>query len=231
MTPSAKGRDRASRTADEGRPGVMLPVTEKGVDRSSSPRHWRMSTGALLLAACLIGSLTYMEGMAQSQTPSLELEGTGSLVPNGECTKSQCFGIFSAAVSGPPVGGTSVSLNLRLSLNPRQTTAVAGCYATVGSGSLGDSYTAGVVGELCLAYDHFTLSANIEIGTANPCAAPWQAMSGELTAFGRIHTIGPTPAPPKSRPNHPANPIWPVSEAVVGIVGTASELPAPCPAP
>ena len=151
MTPSAKWRDRASRAADEGRRGVMLPVTEKGVDRSSSLRHTRVSASALLLVTCLIGSLTCVEGMAQSQTPSLELEGTGSLVPNGECTKSQCFGIFSAAVSGPPVGGTSVSLNLGLSLNPRQTTAVAGCYATVGSGTLGDSYTAGVVGELCLA--------------------------------------------------------------------------------
>jgi len=189
-----------------------------------------MSTGALLLVACLIGSLACVERMAQSQTPSLELEGTGRLVPNGECTKNQCSGIFSAALSGPPVGGTSVSLNLTLSLNPRQTTAVAGCYETLGSGSLGDSYGANLVGQLCLAYDHFTLSANIEIA-GNLCASPWQAMSGQLTAFGRIHTIGPTPAPPKSRPGHPANPIWPVGEAVVSIVGTASELPAPCPSP
>jgi len=177
----------------------------------------------------LVIGILFEPGLALSQTPSLDLEGTAALAPTGTCTKTQCSGSLSGSLSGSPIGVSAASLSLNLSLDLSQ--GFGGCYPTSGSGTVGENYDIAINGKLCPAYDHFNLSAHAEINSSDLCGAPWQAMAGQLNAFGQIHTAGPTPVPPKGHRGHAVNPIAPVDQAVIAIVGTASQLPAPCPSP
>ena len=153
------------------------------------------------------------------------------LAPQGECTKKSCSAVLTASVTGPPIGSSSTALSLNLVLDPRQADEITSCYAVTGSGALGTVYTANFVGQICPSMEQFNLSGNLAISTTDLCASPWQAMSGELNAFGRNHTAGPTPMPTSKPRGHPPNPIWAVGESAVGIVGTATQRPAPCPSP
>ena len=186
----------------------------------------------LLLLASVTGFLAWLALAGQAQAASLDLEGTASLAPSGVCTKANCSGSFTASLAGPPIGVTSETLTLNLVLDPRQANTITGCYPTAGYGGLGNGYSATFVGEICPAYAYFKLSGTVGLNTADLCTSPWQALSGQLSAYGEIQTFGPTPllfGKPGSK--HPPNPIWPVDQAVVSIVGVASQLPAPCPQP
>lgn len=186
----------------------------------------------VLLVASVTGFLACLALAGPAQTASLDLEGMASLAPSGVCTKTSCSGSFTGSLAGPPIGATSETLTLNLALDPRQPSTVTRCYTTVGYGGLGNGYRSTFVGEICPSYDHFTLSGNVELSTADLCASPWQVLSGQLSAYGQVHTIGPTPAPlAKPGPQHATNPIWPIDQALVSIVGVASLLPAPCPSP
>jgi hypothetical protein len=156
----------------------------------------------LLFFLILLGVPVFTHSVAAAQTPTLNLEGTASLAPDGSCSKDQCSGALSGSVSGLPIGASAASLNLTLFLNPRPGSPNGNCYETIGSGTLGDSYDVTITaGQICPAYDHFDLTAHVEIHTSDLCAPLWQAMTGQLNVFGQIHTAGPTPTP--SKPSRP----------------------------
>ena len=186
----------------------------------------------LLLFTSVTGFLACLALAGQALAASLDLEGTAALAPSGVCTKTSCSGSFTASLAGLPIGATSEILTLNLLLDPRQASSVTGCYPTGGYGGLSDGYWATFVGVVCPAYAYFTLSGNIELNTADLCASPWQVMSGHLSAYGAIQTIGAahlTFAKPGSK--HPPNPIRAIDQALVSIVGVAAQLPPPCPQP
>jgi len=185
-----------------------------------------------LMAASVAGSLACLALAGQAQAASLDLEGTASLAPSGVCTRTSCPGSFTASLAGLPIGATSETLTLNLVLDPRQAGTVTSCYPTTGYGGLANGYSATFAGEICPAYAYFKLSGTVGLNTADLCASPWQVMSGQLSAFGEIQTFGAAHlvyAKPGSK--HPPNPIWPIDQAIVSIVGVASQLPPPCPQP
>jgi len=162
------------------------------------------------------------------------LEGQGSLRATGPCsTTAGCPGIFTGTVVGPPLGSVDLTFNVSVISLPFGVNVFPGCSPASGSGQLsGGELALAFTGEFCRppGSSTFTLKGSVEVYTTQLCPAsgPWMAMSGAFDAFGEMHTSGPTPTPAPS----PANPL-PAgpNQAIISIIGSAGQLPAPCPSP
>ena len=162
---------------------------------------------------------------------SVELEGTGALVPISPftaCGNGICLGMLTAALTGVP---SAASLSLEVSINdtpiPDSTNGVQ-CYVTNGGGTLG-SFAVDFEGKFCLVdFFQYTLSGtlNRSVPFDKICqTAPAMVMAAELTVFGANSPSGPVP-PPGFNPI-PAG----ASGAIANIVGSVGQIPDPCPSP
>jgi hypothetical protein len=82
----------------------------------------------------------------------------------------------------------------------------------------------GFDGEFCAGFDTYSLRGILEISPADACQVPQVVTVGDLTAFGSVHPLGPSPTPT-------INP-FPAgfnSSALISIIGTVGEIGAPCP--
>jgi hypothetical protein len=164
--------------------------------------------------------------------PSLELEGIGVLVPTSPTCGADgfCPGNLTASLSGPPFQ----QLSLDMSVSVSQTASPDSCYLTTGSasiGSIGNQSQVSFEGELCVtSFFTYLLRGTLNIIPVNDCqSAPLMVSAGELIVYGAVHTIGPTPLPG-------GNPI-PVNQpggnagAIISVIGSTGQIPAPCPSP
>ena len=197
----------------------------------------------LIFAAFVVGVLSvFYSADAQSRSEatnsrrtssathlSVELEGTGALVPiSAACDANGiCLGMLTAALTGVP---SAASLSLEVSINdtpiPGSTNGVQ-CYITDGGGTLG-SFAVDFEGKFCLVdFFQYSLSGtlNRSIPFGNICqTAPAMVMAAELTVFGANSPSGAIP------PGF--NPIpGGASGAVANIVGSVGQIPDPCPSP
>ena len=168
--------------------------------------------------------------------PSLDLEGTGALVPTSPTcgADGSCPGDLTASLTGPPFG--ELSLNMDVSVH--QPASPDSCYLTRGSASIGSGGNQSQVtfeGELCVtSFFTYLLRGTVNIIPDNACpsAPPLMVSAGELIAYGAVHTSGPIPTPGPT----PGNPI-PVNQlggnagAIISIIGSTGQIPAPCPSP
>lgn len=162
---------------------------------------------------------------------SVELEGTGALVPiSAACdANGTCLGMLTAALTGVP---SAESLSLEVSLDdtpiPNSPNGSPPCYITNGSGTLG-SFAVNFEGKFCLVdFFEYTLSGTLSRGIPSTkiCqTAPAMVMAAELTVFGANSPSGPVP-PPGFNPI-PAG----ASGAIANIVGSVGQIPDPCPSP
>ena len=173
------------------------------------------------------------------------MEGQGSLIATGLCsTNGFCPGMFTATVSGPPLGAADVTFDVTVGPNAVfagrisgrvNINALASCFPATGSGTMnGGELTLVFTGTLCAVANGttYSLRGGVQIYTTNQCPTSnqWTAISGTLDAFGEVHTAGPTPVPPPTP--IPVNPMPAgVNHAIVSLIGSAGQLPAPCPSP
>lgn len=161
--------------------------------------------------------------------PSLELEGTGTLfAKSATCVGGSCAGTLTASLTGPPFG--SVSLSMDVFAN--QTAGADSCYVTTGSATIGpidDPSEVSFEGELCTpTFFTYVLRGTVSVVPHQDCqTAPWMVSSGDLIAFGAVHTVGPTPLPGGS----PIPPNQFSNSAIISIIGSTGQIPAPCPSP
>ena len=197
--------------------------------------HVRRFYRAFAASAVVALSICY-GAIAQSRThsttrPSLELEGTGALVPTSPtCTDGLCPGNLTASLTGTPLQ----QLSLDMSVSVSETASPDSCFLTTGSASIvlgGNRSTVDFKGELCLPtfYTYVMKGTVTSLPQQNCQTAPFTVLAGDLVAYGEVHTSGPTPIPG-------GNPI-PVNQqggkagAIVSIVGSTGQIPAPCPSP
>jgi hypothetical protein len=164
--------------------------------------------------------------------PSLELEGTGALVPTSPTCGPDglCPGDLTASLTGPPFQ----QLSLDMSVSVSQTASPDSCYLTTGGASIGSGSNqseASFEGELCVTFFSYRLKGTLTTMPVNSCQTPFMVSAGELIAYGAVHTSGPTPTPGPS----PGNPI-PVNQgtnpdAIISVIGSTGQIPAPCPSP
>ena len=113
-----------------------------------------------------------------------------------------------------------------------QTASADSCNLTTGSATIGpidNPLEVSFEGELCTpTFFTYVLRGTLSVMPQQTCqTAPWMVSSGELMAFGAVHTVGPTPLPE-------GNPIPPnqfSSSAIISIIGSTGQIPAPCPSP
>jgi hypothetical protein len=191
-------------------------------------------------AALMVAALSVCYGsIAQSRThspnrPSLELEGTGALVPTSATCGADglCPGNLTASLTGPPYGELSLDMSVLVS----QTADADSCYHTTGSASIGSSNPSQVTfeGKLCVT-DAFkyVLKGTLNTIPENDCqSAPLMVSAGELIAYGTVHISGPTPTPgPMSGNPIPVNQQGGKAGAIISIIGSTGQIPAPCPSP
>lgn|GEM_PF-1622514 len=163
--------------------------------------------------------------------PSLDLEGTGMLVPTSSTCDANgtCLGTLTAALTGRP-SATSLSMEVFLNDTPIPDSPFGWppCYITNGGGTLG-SFGVNFEGKLCsVDFFQYTLSGTLSsaIPFAQVCqAAPAMVLAGELTVFGATSTIGAGPPPG-------FNPIPSgMGGAIVNVIGSVGQVPDPCPSP
>lgn len=164
--------------------------------------------------------------------PSLELEGTGALVPTSPTCGPDglCPGDLTASLTGPPFQ----QLSLDMSVSVSQTASPDSCYLTTGFTSIGSGSNqseASFEGKLCVTFFTYLLKGTLTTMPVSSCQTPFMVSAGELIAYGAVHTSGPTPTPGPS----PGNPI-PVNQganpdAIISIIGSTGQIPAPCPSP
>ena len=171
-----------------------------------------------------------------SNGPSLEMEGTGTLVPTSPTcgVDGLCPGNLTASLNGTPFG----PLSLDMDVSVHQTAGPDSCYLTTGSASIASGGNPSQVtfeGELCVtSFFTYLLRGTVNITPDNVCPSTPQLMvsAGELIAYGAVHTSGPIPTPGPT----PGNPI-PVNQpggnagAIISIIGSTGQIPAPCPSP
>jgi hypothetical protein len=168
--------------------------------------------------------------------PSLDLEGTGALVPTSPTCDANgfCPGDLTASLTGPPFG----PLSLDMGVSVHQPAGPDSCYLTTGSASIGSGGNQSQVsfeGELCVtSFFTYLLRGTVNIIPVNVCPStpPLMVSAGELIVYGAVHTSGPIPTPGPT----PGNPI-PVNQqggnagAIISIIGSTGQIPAPCPSP
>lgn len=164
-----------------------------------------------------------------SAAPSLDLEGTGALVAkSATCENGSCPGTLTASLTGQPFGSLSFSMDVLAN----QTAGADSCYVTTGLatiGSIDNPSNVNFEGELCLPnFFTYALRGTLTVIPQQDCqSAPWMVSAGELIAYGAEHTFGPTPLPG-------GNPIPPnqfSSSAIISVIGSTGQIPAPCPNP
>jgi hypothetical protein len=171
--------------------------------------------------------------------PSLDLEGTGALVPTSPTCDADgfCPGDLTASLTGPPYG----QLSLDMSVFVIQPANANRCFTTNGSagiGSVPNQSQLNFEGELCVNFDTYVLKGTVKIAPVNTCPPPpFVVSAGELIAYGSVHISGPVATPTPGAP--PGNPI-PVNQpaggqggggAIISIIGSTGQIPAPCPSP
>ena len=184
-------------------------------------------------AAFIVAAVSICYGTsAQSRTrPSLELEGTGALVPTSQTcdTNFSCPGNLTAALTGAPF--RHLSLDMGMFVN--ETAGPDSCYVTTGSTELGSSSNPSDVnfkGELCVDVFTYVLRGTLSIIPHQSCqSAPLTVSAGELIAYGAVHTSGPVP-PPGGNPI-PVNQPGGEGGAIISVIGSTAKIPAPCPSP
>ncbi len=168
--------------------------------------------------------------------PSLDLEGTGALVPTSPtCGADGCPGDLTASLTGPPFQ----QLSLDMSVSVSATAGSDSCYHTTGFASInpgGNQSQVTFVGELCLpSFFTYLLKGTVNIIPVNVCPStpPLMVSAGQLIAYGAVHTLGAMPTPGPT----PVNPI-PMNNigggdagAIISIIGSSGQIPAPCPSP
>jgi len=171
-----------------------------------------------------------------SNGPSLEMEGTGALVPTSPTcgVDGLCPGNLTASLTGTPFGPLSLDMDVHV----HQTAGPDSCYLTGGSASISSGGNPSQVtfeGELCVtSFFTYLLRGTVNIIPDNVCPStpPLMVSAGELIAYGAVHTSGPIPTPGPT----PGNPI-PVNQpggnagAIISIIGSTGQIPAPCPSP
>ena len=175
---------------------------------------------------------------AQSRTkktpdasPSLDLQGTGTLVPiSGACdANGTCLGMLTATLTGQPSAATSLSLELFLNDTPIPDSPNGSppCYITNGGGTLG-SFAVDFEGKFCFVdFFQYTLSGTLSrsVPFDKICqTAPAMVMAGQLTVFGANSPSGAIPPGFNPIPGGP-------SGAIVNIIGSVGQIPDPCPSP
>ncbi len=170
-----------------------------------------------------------------SSGPSLELEGTGALVPTSPTCDVEgfCPGSLTASLTGPPFGSLSLGMGVSVEQTADQTASPTSCYFTIGSasiGSIGSPSNASFEGQLCVDVFTYVLKGSLSIIPVNNCqSAPLMVSAGELTVFGAVHTVGAVP-PPGGNPI-PVNQLGGQGGAIISIIGSTGQIPAPCPSP
>ena len=193
-----------------------------------------------VFAALMVAALSVCYGtIAQSRThsptrPSLDLEGTGALVPTSPTCGADglCPGTLTASLTGPPFQ----QLSLDMSVSVSQTPSPDSCYLTTGSASIGTSGNQSEVsfeGELCVTSFTYVLKGTLTTTPVNDCqSAPLIVSAGELIAYGAVHTSGPIPTPGPMMGNPiPVNQQGGKAGAIISIIGSTGQIPAPCPSP
>lgn len=193
-----------------------------------------------IFAALMVAVLSVCYGtIAQSRThsptrPSLDLEGKGALVPTSPTCGPDglCPGTLTASLTGPPFQQLSLDMSVFVS----QTASADSCYITTGIASIGSIANQSQLsfeGELCVTFFTYVLKGTVNTMPVNNCqSVPLMVSAGELIAYGAVHTSGPTPTPGPT----PENPI-PVNQqggnagAIISIIGSTGQIPAPCPSP
>lgn len=207
-------------------------------DRRSKQHGIHLRHSYPVVAAFIVAALVVCYGTSgQSRTtgrprPSLELEGTGALVPTSQSCSPDgiCPGTLTATLTGPPL--RSASLNMSVGVN--QTASPDSCYIANGTAELGsitNSSDLNFTGELCVGGAGFTyvLKGTLTSIPHNNCqSVPLTVFAGELTVFGEAHTIG--AVPPGGNPI-PLNQLGGHPGAIVSIIGATGQIPDPCPSP
>jgi hypothetical protein len=162
--------------------------------------------------------------------PSLDLEGTGALVPtSGTCgVEGTCPGSLTASLTtGQLFGQSSLSMNVLVNETANETTYLGSCYFTTGTATIGPSQEVIFEGNLCVVRQYMYVLKGIltSIPQLNCQSAPVTVLAGKLIVYGAANTTGPLP-PPGS------NPI-PAGEggAIISIIGSVAQIPSPCPSP
>jgi len=190
-----------------------------------------------VFAAFMVAALSVCGGaraqsvIASATRPSLELEGTGALVPTSETCEPDgyCPGNLTASLTGPPFG--RLSLNMSVFVN--QTAGADSCYLTTGSATIGPSSNQSQVNfevQLCVDFFTYVLRGTLSIIPQRNCqSAPLMVSAGELIVYGAVHTIGPV-RPPGGNPI-PSNQPGGAGGAIISVIGSTGQIPAPCPSP
>jgi hypothetical protein len=169
--------------------------------------------------------------------PSLDLEGTGALVPTSPTCDAAglCPGDLTASLTGPPYG----QLSLDMTVSVKQPANPDGCYHTGGFASInpgGNPSQVTFEGELCLpSFYTYLLRGTVNIIPENVCPStpPLMVSAGQLIAYGAVHTLGamPTPGPTPMNPIPANNTGGGNAGAIISIIGSTGQIPAPCPSP
>jgi hypothetical protein len=176
-------------------------------------------------------------GIAQSRThsttrPSLELEGTGALVPiSPTCTDGFCPGNLTASLTGMPQ-----QLSLDMSVPVTETASPDSCFLTTGSASIvlaGNQSAVNFQGELCIvdSFSYVLKGTLTSIPQQNCQTAPLTVFAGDLVAYGAVHTSGPIPTPVPGGNPIPVNQQGGHAGAIISLIGSTGQIPAPCPSP
>jgi hypothetical protein len=193
-----------------------------------------------IFAALMVAVLSVCYGtIAQSRThsptrPSLDLEGKGALVPTSPTCGPDglCPGTLTASLTGPPFQ----KLSLDMSVSVSQTASPDSCYLTTGSASItpnGNQSQVSFEGELCVtSFFTYVLRGTLHTIPENDCqSAPLMVSAGELIAYGAVHTSGPVPTPIPGGNPIPVNQQGGNAGAIISIIGSTGQIPAPCPSP
>ena len=125
-----------------------------------------------------------------------------------------------------------------MSVSVKQPASPDGCYHTGGFAAInpgGNPLQVTFEGELCVtSFFTYLLRGTLNIIPDNVCPSipPLMVSAGELIAYGAVHTSGPMPTPGPT----PGNPI-PVNQlggnagAIISVIGSTGQIPAPCPSP
>jgi hypothetical protein len=190
---------------------------------------------ALMLAALGICYGTVAQSRTHSSNrPSLDLEGTGALVPTSPTCGGDglCPGSLTASLTGTPFRQLSLDLNVSVS----ETAGADSCYLTTGSASIvlgGNPSTVDFQGELCLPtfYTYALKGTLTSLPQQNCQSAPLNVLAGDLIAYGEVHTSGPIPTPIPGGNPIPVNQPGGTAGAIVSLIGSTGQVPAPCPSP
>jgi hypothetical protein len=133
-----------------------------------------------------------------------------------------------------------------MGVSVKQTASADSCYLTTGGaeiGSINNTYIVDFEGELCLPTSFtYVLRGTVNIIPVNTCPvnnsayAPLMVSAGELIVYGGVHTSGPVPTATPGGTNPipvslPAGGGGSGGGAIISIIGSTGQIPAPCPSP